>query len=278
LIVGSVLSVLLVALALYGVLLGIIYTWQRALLYPASKDRMTAAQAGLAGFQDVTLTTEDGERIVGWYKAPEPGRAAVLYFHGNGGSLWNRRLRARLLAEGGRGLLIVSYRGYSGSTGTPTEAGLRRDARAAYDLLAQHVAPERIVLYGESLGSGVAVRLAAERPVAGVILDAPYPSTVDIARIAYWFVPVDWLMRDQFRSIDIIGQIKAPLLMLHGERDGVIPIALGERLFTAAPEPKRFVRLPGVDHVSVLERGGIGSVRAFLEEAEAQTTHAAKVE
>jgi pimeloyl-ACP methyl ester carboxylesterase len=145
-------------------------------------------------------------------------------------------------------------------------------------LLAQHVAPERIVLYGESLGSGVAVRLAAERPVAGVILDAPYPSTVDIARIAYWFVPVDWLMRDQFRSIDIIGQIKAPLLMLHGERDGVIPIALGERLFTAAPEPKRFVRLPGVDHVSVLERGGIGSVRAFLEEAEAQTTHAAKVE
>lgn len=264
----SVLSILLVALALYGVLLGVLYIWQRALLYPASKERMTAAEAGLVGFQDVTLTTEDGERIVGWYKAPELGRAALLYFHGNGGSLWNRRLRARLLTENGRGLLIISYRGYSGSTGTPTEMGLRQDARAAYDWLAHRVAPERIVLYGESLGTGVAVRLAVERPVSGVILDAPYSSTADIAKIAYWFVPVSWLMQDQFRSTDIIGQVKAPLLMLHGERDGVVPIALGERLFAAAPEPKRFVRLANVDHVSVLERGGIGPVRAFLDEVE----------
>jgi fermentation-respiration switch protein FrsA (DUF1100 family) len=266
--VRSVLSILLVALALYVVLLGVLYICQRALLYPASKERMTAAEAGLVGFQDVTLTTEDGERIVGWYRAPELGRAAVLYFHGNGGSLWNRRLRARLLTENGRGLLIISYRGYSGSTGTPTEMGLRQDARAAYDWLAHRVAPERIVLYGESLGTGVAVRLAAERPVSGVILDAPYSSTADIAKIAYWFVPVGWLMQDQFRSTDIIGQVKAPLLMLHGERDGVVPIALGERLFAAAPEPKKFVRLENVDHVSVLERGGIGPVRAFLDEVE----------
>jgi fermentation-respiration switch protein FrsA (DUF1100 family) len=218
----------------------------------------------------VTLETADGKRIVGWYKEPEPGRAVVLYFHDNGGSLWDRRLRARLLTEDGRGLLIISYRGYSGSTGTPTETGLRQDARAAYGWLAQRIPPERIVLYGESLGTGVAVRLAAERPVAGVILDAPYTSTADIAKIAYWFVPIEWLMHDQFRSIDIIGQVRAPLLMLHGERDGVIPIALGEGLFAAALEPKKFVRLAGVDHVSVLERGGIGPVRTFLDEVEAQ--------
>jgi fermentation-respiration switch protein FrsA (DUF1100 family) len=267
--VRSALSFLLVALALYGILLAVLYIWQRTLLYPASSFRTTAAQAGLRGFQDVTLATEDGERIVGWYKEPEPGRAVVLYFHGNGGGLWDRRLRARLLTEDGRGLLIISYRGYSGSTGTPTEAGLRQDARAAYDWLAQRVSPERIVLYGESLGTGVAIRLAAERPVAGIILDAPYTSMADIAKIAYWFVPVAWLMHDQFRSIDIIGQVRAPLLMLHGERDGVIPIALGEGLFAAALEPKRFLRLPGVDHVSVLERGGIGPVRAFLDEVEA---------
>jgi len=271
--VRSVLTVLLIAFALYGALVGAVFVSQRALLYPASRERTTAAQAGLTSFEDITLTTQDGERIVGWYKAPEPGRAVLLYFHGNGGSLGNRRDRAQLLAEDGRGLLIVSYRGYSASTGAPTETGLRQDARAAFDWLVRRVAPERIVLYGESLGTGVAVQLATDRPIAGVILDAPYPSTADIA---YWFVPVDWLMRDQFRSIDVIQAVKAPMLMLHGDRDGVIPIALGERLYAAAPEPKRFVRLSGVDHVSVLERGGLKPVRDFLGTVEGRLAALAK--
>jgi uncharacterized protein len=270
--------VVLAILAGYGGLVGLLYLSQRTLLYPASTARVTAAEAGLSGFADVTIPTADGERIVGWYKAPDAGRAALLYFHGNGGSLFDRRLRARLLTGDGRGLLMVSYRGYSGSTGTPTEAGLRHDARAAYDWLAERVAPERIVLYGESLGTGVAVGLATERPVAGLILDAPYTSTADIAKTAYWFLPVTLLMHDQYRSLDITGQVKAPLLMLHGEQDGVIPIALGERLFAAAPEPKRFVRLPGVDHVSVLEQGGAGPVRAFLREIEAAVARSAKAE
>jgi pimeloyl-ACP methyl ester carboxylesterase len=132
------------------------------------------------------------------------------------------------------------------------------------------VSPHRIVLYGESLGSGVAVGLAAERPVAGLILDAPFTSTADVAGHHYWYLPV-WLLRDQYRSIERIHEIKAPLLVMHGDRDGVIPITLGERLFAAAPEPKRFVKLPGVDHVSVLEQGGLERVRAFLDEVERHT-------
>src|SRR4051794_17071561 len=196
----SAVFVVVVVLAGYGGLVGLLYRFQRSLLYPASSARATAAEAGLTGFDDVAVRTADGERIVGWYRAPARGRAAVLYFHGNGGSLLDRRVRARLLTEDGGGLLIVSYRGYSGSTGAPTEAGLRQDARAAYGWLAERVAPERIVLYGESLGTGIAVGLAAERPVAGVVLDAPYTSTADIARIAYWFLPVERLMHDQYRS------------------------------------------------------------------------------
>jgi fermentation-respiration switch protein FrsA (DUF1100 family) len=163
---------------------------------------------------------------------------------------------------------MVSYRGYSGSTGTPTEAGLREDARAAYAWVAERVEPRHVVLYGESLGSGVAVRLASERPVGGVILEAPYTSTADIAKLTYWFVPVDLLMRDQFRSIDLIDNINAPLLVLHGERDGLIPIRLGQKLYDTATEPKRFVRLPGVSHVDVLEGGGLAPVRAFLDGVE----------
>jgi uncharacterized protein len=264
----NLVRLLAIAAVLYVAFVALLFTMQRSFLYPASSYRTTAAGAGLAGFQDLTLATADGERLVAWWKPPQPGRATLVYFHGNGGSLWNRRDRARLLTEDGRGLLMVSYRGYSGSTGMPTETGLREDARAAYAWAAERAEPERLVLYGESLGSGVAVRLASERPVAGVILDAPYTSAADIAKLTYWFVPVDLLMRDQFRSIDLIDDIKAPLLVLHGERDGLIPIRLGQRLFDAANEPKRFVSLPGAGHVDVLEGGGLAPVRAFLSAIE----------
>ena len=263
------LRVLALVAALYVAFVALLYVMERTFLYPAASERATAAQAGLPGFQDLTLTTVDGERLVAWWKPPEPGRSVVIYFHGNGGSLWNRRFRAQLLTEDGRGLLMVSYRGYSGSTGSPTETGLREDARTAYAWAVERIEPKRVVLYGESLGSGVAVRLASERPIGGVILEAPYTSTADIAKLTYWFVPVELLMRDQFRSIDLIDNIKSPLLILHGEGDGLIPIRLGRKLFDAAREPKRFVSLPGVSHVDVLEGGGLAPVRAFLEGIEA---------
>ena len=251
----------------YLAIIALVYTQQRRLLFPASPVRISAAQAGLDGVQDVVIATSDGEQLVAWWKPPEPGRALLLYFHGNGGSLLNRRDRVRMLTQDGRGILIVSYRGYSGSTGTPSESGLREDARAARDWLSTYE-PGRIVLYGESLGTGVAVRLATERQVGGVILDAPYTSTADIAKGLFWYLPVALLMRDQFRSIDRIGDIKVPLLVMHGEEDSVIPIALSELLFKAANEPKRYLRLPGTDHVSVLESGGIDAVRRFLIEIE----------
>jgi fermentation-respiration switch protein FrsA (DUF1100 family) len=254
------------ALALYALVVAFFYWRQSSFLYPAGGGRVSAVEAGLLGFADVTLETPDGERLVAWYKAPTDGRAVLLYFHGNGGSLWNRRFRAQVLTQDGRGLLMVSYRGYSGSTGVPTETGLRTDARSAYDWLVGQAPGKRIVLYGESLGTGVALRLAAEQEVGGVILDAPYTSTADVAKHHFWFLPV-WLMRDQYRSVEYVHEIEAPLLVMHGERDGVIPIAFGERLFKAAPEPKRFVRLAG-SHEENLEMGGLPHVQAFLAEVE----------
>ena len=236
----GVIAVLVVALGLYIVVLGLIYSQQRRLLFPAWGGRTKAAEAG---------------------------RALIVYFHGNGGSLWNRRARANLLTGDGRGLLMVSYRGYSGSTGSPSEAGLHLDAEAAYRWLGSY-SPDRLVLYGESLGTGVAVRLATEKPVAGLILDAPYTSTADVARGRFPFLPIALLMRDQFRSVDRIARVHVPLLVMHGDRDGIIPIALSEALFKLANDPKRFVRLPGVDHVSVLEAGGLAFVQAFLAEVE----------
>jgi hypothetical protein len=258
----------LFALLIYGALVVLAYTFQRSLQYFPSTARVNPAAVGLTGFADIMLQTADGESVVAWWKPPEPGRAVLVYFHGNGGSLWNRQDRARRLTSDGRGLLLASYRGYSGSTGSPSEEGLRRDAEAAYRFVAGRYEPARIVLYGESLGTGVAVRLAAERPVGGLILDAPFTSVLDVARRHYWYLPVDWLLRDKFRSTDHIASLKAALLVLHGDRDGIIPLELGEALYAAAPEPKRFVRLPGVGHAEVLERGGLAAVRSFLDEVE----------
>jgi fermentation-respiration switch protein FrsA (DUF1100 family) len=255
------------ALAVYAAVGLAAYLGQRKLMYFPDLERTLPAEVGLTGVVERVIETPDGERVIAWYAKARPSRPTLLYFHGNGGSLLNRRDPAKLLTEGGRGLLLSSYRGYSGSTGKPGEAGLRTDARTAYEWLRARVPADSIVLYGESLGSGVAVGLATERPVGGLILDAPFTSTADVAGHHYWYLPV-WLLRDQYRSIDRIHELRCPLLVIHGDRDGVIPIALGERLFAAAPEPKRFVTLPGVDHVSVLERGGLEPVRAFLDSIE----------
>jgi hypothetical protein len=263
-------SLAVILVTLYALAVGALFFAQRSLLYPGSGQVTNAAQAGLAGIvEDVVLATPDGERLVAWWKPPEIGRAVVIYFHGNGGSLWNRRDRARALAATGRGLLMVSYRGYSGSTGTPSEEGLRIDARTAYDFVAKPYEPSRIVLYGESLGTGVAVRLAAEREVGGLILDAPYTSTAAVAAARFPFVPVSLLMRDQYRSAEIIGNVKAPILIMHGTADRVIPFAFGEELHAAAPEPKRFVRFEGQGHTTLLEQGGLAEVDAFLKPIEA---------
>jgi uncharacterized protein len=272
---GWLLRLAAVALVVYGAVLAALYFKQRDLLYPRSTQQVAAAEAGLAGFEDITLATPDGERLVAWWKPPEPGKAVILYFHGNGGSLWDRRNRGRPLTEGGRGLLLLSYRGYAGSTGSPTEDGLHMDALTAYGWVTRMYEPARVVLYGESLGTGVAVRLASERPVGGVVLDAPYTSTADVAQMRYPYAPVSWFMKDQFRSVDVIGSIRAPLLVLHGDQDTVIPFEFGKRLFEAAREPKQFVRLRGAAHTRNLESGGLAAVDAFLSRIEASLPPAA---
>ena len=158
----------------------------------------------------------------------------------------------------------MSYRGYGGSSGRPTEAGLVADATAVYDFALARYPAERIVLWGESLGTGVAVALAAEKPVARIILESPFTSAVDIAAQLYWFVPVRWLMKDQFRSDLRVGKIAVPVLVLHGERDTVVPIALGERLYALIDAPKRFVRFPGAGHNDLGANGAVEAAKQFL--------------
>ena len=166
-------SILIVALVCYGGLLALLYLTQRAMQYFPERFRTAPAEAGLPEAQEIELETPDGERVIAWHLPPRGDKPVILYFHGNGGSLRGRADRFRALTADGTGLVALSYRGYGGSSGRPTEAGLISDATAAYAFARARYPAERIVLWGESLGTGVAVALAAEKPVARVILEIP---------------------------------------------------------------------------------------------------------
>lgn len=227
---------------------------QRALLYPRGGLDLAPVEAGLPAAERLMLTTSDGERLPAWHVAPEaaPGRVVFAYFHGNGGSLANRARLFRAMTARGDGLLAVEYRGYAGASGSPSEQGLLLDAEALLAEAARRgYAQDRIILVGESLGAGVAVALAcaSPNPFAGVVLDSAYESVLALARAAYPFFPVRLALLDAWRSDLRIAGLRSPLLMAHGEADDVIPIASGKRLFDLAPEPRRFIAVPGQGHV-----------------------------
>lgn len=255
---------LLIVGAGYAGILVLMYVFQRQLMYFPDPARTPPAAAGLAQAQEVRLATVDGERLIAWHVPPRGDRPVMLYFHGNGGALNLRVDRFKWLTADGDGLVALSYRGYGGSSGRPSEQGLINDALAAYDFAVSRYPARRIVLWGESLGSAVAVALAAQREVGGLILDAPFTSAADVGAAAYPFAPVRWLIKDAFRSDRRIGKVKAPVLVLHGERDRVVPIRFGERLFALANEPKRMVRLPQGNHSDLDDHGAVDVVREFV--------------
>ena len=258
-------------LAGYLIMLGLLYVRQRELIYPRDPARPDLAAAGLAAAEEAIVVTADGERLVAWIVPPRAGKPVLLYFHGNAGNLGRtgRTGRFRALTEDGTGLFAVSYRGYGGSTGDPSEAGLLQDARAAYGTAAERFGAGRLIGYGESLGTGVVLRLAVEVPLQAVVLEAPYLSAAAVAQAAYPFVPVSLLMKDQFRSDAIVGRVKVPLLILHGERDQIIPVAQGEALYGLANAPKRLLRFPAGRHEDLPRHGSLGEVRRFLQEVAA---------
>jgi uncharacterized protein len=259
-------SIALLFAAGYLGLAALMYLAQRALMYFPETVRTAPAAAGFPQAEEVVLDTTDGEKVIAWHVPPRAEKPVVLYFHGNGGALQHRVPRFRKLVADGVGLLALSYRGYAGSTGRPTETGLINDARAAYDFATARYPATQIALWGESLGTGVVIALAAEKPVARVMLDAPFTSAVDIASAVYWFLPVRSLMKDQFRSDDRIARVTAPILIMHGERDTIVPIAFGERLYHMIAAPKRFVRFPEGDHNDLDQFGATETALRFLAE------------
>ena len=238
---------------------------QRSFIFPIPQAlRTTPAAVGFPQAEEHALATADGEKVIVWHVAPKPGHAVVIYFHGNGDFLAGLVERFRDITADGTGLVALSYRGYAGSSGRPSEQGLLQDAAAAYAFTSARYAADRIVVWGFSLGSGVAVVLAAEQPVGKLLLEAPYTSITDVAAAAFPFLPVRRLVRDRFRSDQRIASVTAPLLIMHGARDPTIPIAFGERLFALAREPKQFVRFAEGGHNDLDDYGATETALRFI--------------
>jgi uncharacterized protein len=227
------------------------------LYFPSRAIEQTPAAAGLA-FDDVTFATEDGESLHAWWvPARAPAIGHVLLCHGNAGNVGDRVAHVELLATAGFDVLAFDYRGYGRSSGRPEEHGLHRDARAARDALLSRdaVDPARLLFLGESLGGAVALALALEQPPAGLILQSTFTSVRDMARAHYPWIPPA-LVPDAYPSIRLIGRLAAPLLILHGERDEIVPVMHAEALAEAAPGPTRVRVFPGAGHNDLLARAG----------------------
>lgn len=259
---------LIASLCTYLGVLAMLYVKQREMMYPRNPARAEIAGVDLPALEEVTLTAADGERLVAWVVPPRESKPVLLFFHGNAGNFGRpiRQARFKALTEDGTGLFAVNYRGYGGSTGSPTEDGLHLDARAAYGGAVERFGAGRLVGYGESLGTGVVLKLAAEVPLAGLVLEAPYLSTAAVAQEIYPFVPIGLLMHDKFRSDTVIGSVRVPLLVIHGERDGVVPFAHGLALYGFANDPKRFIRFPRGGHEDLPAHGSVPEIRRFLAE------------
>ena len=266
----AILKFLFTIVLVYGLVVGALYLFQRRILFVPGTDAPDQVAAGVPDMTDVELATSDGLTLLSWYHPASPEQPTFVYFQGNAGTIQGRGFKARAMIDRGFGILLVGYRGYGGNPGHPSEVGLIEDGRAAMRFLEEKgVAAGNMVLYGESLGSGVAVALAAEAEdgdgPGAVILEAPYTSITEIAAKRYRFAPVNKLIKDRFDSLARIPHIRAPLLVLHGEEDRLIDASHGQRLVDAAAQPKELRLFAEGRHSDLHDHGAMDAIAAFLE-------------
>ena len=243
-----------------------LYFGQRLLMYHPNTARVDPVELGLNNVTERILKTGDGNRLIAWQAKAMPGKPTILYFHGNAGNLADRAERLSKLMAQGYGFFILSYRGFGGSSGQPSENAIFADAELAYTTITNEgIAASDIVLFGESLGTAVATRLAVRhRGVAGLILDAPFTSMADAAAYHYPWVWVRPFVTDRYDTRSIIRAVTCPILILHGEQDQVVPVSMGRKLARIVGERAQLVTYSEGQHMNLDSFGAIDAVTKFI--------------
>jgi len=259
------LNLLLSLLGIFALFCIVARLLHRYFVYVPDSKRVAPKDAGLVGVEEIVFKAADGTRLIAWYKPAQPGKPTLLYFTGNYGNTADRAGKIKAIGADGYGVFMLNYRRCGGSGGRPTEKRVTADAVSAYDYLrGLGVAPHDIVLYGESLGTAVATRLCLQREAQALVLEAPFTSVVDVGKLMWPLLPLQYIMVDQYRTIDRIGQVRVPLFIIHGGRDAVIPLDQARRVLHAANAPKTLSLVPRAGHNDLFEQGAWARVRDFL--------------
>jgi len=269
------LKLLSILLGFYLLFVGLVYAMQGRLLYlpnlPGRELDATPADIGLA-YEDVQFTADDGVKLHGWFvPAAETARGTLLFFHGNAGNISHRLESVSQFHGLGLDVLIIDYRGYGQSEGSPSERGTYRDAVAAWQYLTEGrgVAPSRIVVFGRSVGGAVGAWLAANREAGALIVESSFSSLPALAAELYWFLPVRWLSRFRYPTTEYVAAAACPVLVIHSRDDDIVPFHHGREIYESAGEPRQFLELSGPHngaHVLSEERY-LEGLREFLATA-----------
>lgn len=261
-------GILTTVVVIYLVFLAFMYFKQGSMIFVPMGGSVTPMQEGVPDMKVIDVTTKDGLDLKGWYRPPaNPGGLVMVFFHGNAGSLQGRGHKSRRYVDAGYGFLYAEYRGFTGNPGVPSEQGLYDDARAYIAWLdSQGIKESQLVFYGESLGTGVAVKMASEHPgAAALILESPFTSMTDVVKVYYPFLPVQLLLKYRFSSLALASGIHMPTLVLHGELDNIVPFKQGKALYDAFPGEKEFADFPLGTHLNLFDVGAESRILAFLQ-------------
>lgn len=253
---------------IYSTLLVAVYFFQRKLQYHPRGVIKLPSYYHLKDFAVEKLVTKNHDQILAWYKKPSIAqKKMIVYFHGNAGNMGDRSDKFKTFADAGYGIMAISYSGYYGSSGSSSEKSLINNAKAALDYLYQQgYEPNDIILFGESLGSGIAAQLAAGTKFFAVILESPYSSIASVAKNFCWFLPINLLLKDRFESVKYLPKATSPVIIFHGTADLTVPYSEGQKVFAAIKSLKKMVTVKGAGHVSFDHQFMLDKVEQFIKD------------
>ena len=258
-------NILIGLITIYVIICLVIFLSQRKLLYHPNENNYLDENKLTHKIEKVFVKSDN--KLIGWHHFKDRKYKTLLFFHGNAGNLQNRIYKLNEIAELELNYLIIAYRGFSGNDGKPTEEGLYNDSMAAKRWLnSNNIDDSNIILYGESLGTAVAIDLGSKFPFAGIILESPFTSMVELSKIYYPYLPVNLLLKDRYDSINKISKITFPKLVMHGDKDNIVPFSMGKRMFESFSEPKFSYFKSGDDHMMDFDQELLGNIKNFINE------------